>query len=527
MARYLVVDALARARGRRYTSFDVVGAGPRVVAGIIKYAGFEVDLFPYERVIDGNVDLAKYDAIFISAMSSDKGALQAIVKKIPRDKTIVVGGPIGYEFYDLLYRNRRIGLVFVGEAEESLLKVLRYTSFPQVIYDELFNIKGLAFRDKNNIIFTGYPGFTRKELLDKIIPFTEIDKAYPNYAINRYYVEIGRGCSNFNRPLLHKRCIKCGLCLSDNIMNRIVCPRSIPPGCGFCSVPALFGFPRSRSINSIVKEVESLVEHGARRIVLSSPDFLDYMREELVAPMPLTTPCRPHANYDAIEQLLSSIHDVIASRRAGIHVFIENIKACLVDERVAAIMGRYLRDTPVHIGLETGSYNYNLLIGKPISPTDVLKAVKLLKKNGLRPYVYLMYGLPGMDEKVYQETVDTVWRLYRAGVEKITLYKFTPLPGTAFEDYEPVIEPYIKYIKKLKNIVDKINKLSKHKYLGKIIEAYIIENDGKIYGYPVKHGPVIFLGKGILESPCLARVRIIKVYSRHVSGIINKIIECY
>ncbi len=55
--KFLVVDALARASGRRYATHDVVGAGPRVVAGIIDQQGYRVDLKTYELVVSNEVDL--------------------------------------------------------------------------------------------------------------------------------------------------------------------------------------------------------------------------------------------------------------------------------------------------------------------------------------------------------------------------------------------------------------------------------------------------------------------------------------
>ncbi len=524
----MVVDALARASGEKYTSFDVVGAGPRVVAGIIEYAGFSADLYSYEKVMAGEVDLRDYEAVFVSAMSSDLGAVAKIIGKAPRDAAIAVGGPIGFDFYDILKRfGEKISLVFVGEAELSLPEVLRYTSFPEILPEELLEIRGLAFIHSGKIYFTGYPPLTPRSMLDRIKPFTTIRQAYQNYVVNRYYVEVVRGCSNFYRPIIHRKCIKCDLCRSSDYLKRLWCPRGIPPGCGFCSVPFLFGYPRSRSVPAIAREVQGLVENGARRIVLSGPDFLDYMREKLVEHGILTDPCSPPPNYDAIEELLSRITDVARSVGEPVYFFVENIKACLVDEKVAEIMGRYLRGTPVHIGLETGSYYFNKLIGKPISPRDVIRASRLFRKYGLRPYVYLMYGLPGMDSSVYNDTIRIIDKLWEAGVEKITLYRFTPLTGTAFQDEKPVIKPFARYIQRLKKRVDYYNMRSKKRLLGRIIKVYTVNNAGKLYGYPVLHGPVVFLGKSRLPDNCLAEVRITRIYPRHVSGKILRVLKCY
>ncbi|MEM1843855.1 MAG: B12-binding domain-containing radical SAM protein, partial [Desulfurococcaceae archaeon] len=65
-----VIDALARARGERYATFDVVGSGPRIVAGISEEFG-EVSFYPYEKATGRTSELLRADIVMISAMSSD------------------------------------------------------------------------------------------------------------------------------------------------------------------------------------------------------------------------------------------------------------------------------------------------------------------------------------------------------------------------------------------------------------------------------------------------------------------------
>ncbi|MEM1832442.1 MAG: B12-binding domain-containing radical SAM protein, partial [Desulfurococcaceae archaeon] len=70
LLRIAVIDALARATGKRYSTFDVVGAGPRVVAGIVeKYA--EVRFYPYESALNFLLEVSRNDVVMISAMSTD------------------------------------------------------------------------------------------------------------------------------------------------------------------------------------------------------------------------------------------------------------------------------------------------------------------------------------------------------------------------------------------------------------------------------------------------------------------------
>ena len=532
----LVIDLLARAYGERYTSYDVVGAGPRVVAGTLEYVGVKADLITYEEYMKEGVFLDEYDIILFSAMSSDKIALKKSIERALKSNIItMIGGPVSFEFYDIL---RSIGgdIVIVGEGELSLIKLFReyHKHLISRDYEELNSIPGLALNLENKIVFTGFPEYTPVDLLNKIRPYVRVDRVYRKPWYYRFYVEVLRGCSNFQRPRINlgfnRNCIQCNKCTSQQLYIRLWCPKGIPPGCGFCSVPFHFGPPRSLSTKRILDEINGLIKHGARRIVLSAPDFLDYGRDLLVKPQPLTNPCNPPPNYKAIETLLEEIFSIPEVEDGLVKIFIENIKACLVDKKIGKILGTYLKNTTIHMGLETASLRYNTeVIGKPIGLKDVLKAIRILRKNKLRPYIYLIYGLPYMDEKVYRETIDAVPKLFKAGTEKITLYKFIPLPMTAFEFFG-FNRKYNKYVQKLKNIINKYNLKAKKKFLGKNIEAYIVCSKKRMYGYPVDHGPVIFIyprKSRFADKVCRAIVKIYDISPRYVVGKIMNIIECY
>ena len=536
----LVIDLLARAKGKRYTSYDVVGTGPRLVTGLINQLGEKADLVTYEDLSSDPSILENYDVILLSAMSSDRGALKNVIRLVDiygSGQPKIIGGPIGFEFYDIL---EHIGgdIVVVGEGENQLIKL--FTEYKKYVIqqdlDKLTEIAGLAIKINKKIVFTGYPEYIRKDLLDKIRPYTQVNKVYKRTWMYRFYVEVVRGCSNFYRPLVNigyrRNCIKCMNCRSSNLINKLWCPKHIPPGCGFCSVPFHFGPPRSRSIKSIVNEIKDLIRYGARRIVLSAPDFLDYGREDLVKPYPLTDPCNPKPNYDALKNLLSRLHEIPEIYSGEVKIFVENVKACLVDKRVSSILGEYLHGTTIHIGLETVSRKYNeTVIGKPVGLKEALQAIKILRENGLRPYIYLIYGLPFMNYKIYKRTIKALKELYNNGVEKITLYKFVPLPMTAFEYFKPEIGRYTDIIRKLKRMVNRYNLLAKKKYfLDRTIRAYIIKENDKLYGYPVNHGPVVFVRETVLDvkegDVCLARIEITDVKARYVFGNVISIEKC-
>ena len=137
--------------------------------------------------------------------------------------------------------------------------------------------------------------------------------------------------------LTEAECTGCGKCREGGLEERYYCPAGVPPGCGYCSVPSMFGPPKSRSVDGIVGEVGELISLGVRRIVLSAPDFLDYGRDLLVEPQPLTDPRHPEPNRSAIEDLLSWLKGLDAVAQGEVSIMIENIKGILATKEGSLI----------------------------------------------------------------------------------------------------------------------------------------------------------------------------------------------
>ena len=523
--RAIVVDVLARVHGKRMVTVDVIGAGPRVVAGILEHVGVEAEIYPLEVVEKGFVDLEEYDAAFVSGMVVD---LEAAAKALRLWRSargtapIIAGGPIFYEYKKLITFGYDV--VVMGEAEPvipSLVKCLE-RSDPTCLEE----VKGVAYRkEKDTIAVTGLaPHATTQQL--SMQHSTRVE-GYPLYWASRVYVEIVRGCSNFRRPSLKlangRQCIRCPICYDPRtpLSARLRCPVGIPAGCGYCSVPATYGPARSRARETIVREIRELVERGVTRIVLSAPDVLDYQRDTIVYPEPLTDPCNPPANVDALAKLLNDIFDIDEVSKGEAYVMIENIKACLVDEEVARLLGEYFRGTPAHIGVETGDPHHYRMLGRPGNLVDVKRAVRLLKRHGVHVYVYFIYGLPGENLETAKKTVELMEQLYRLGAEKVTAYRFTPLPGTAFENAKVKLTRASMMIKeKAQELNAKAKKrLLGRKMLGVVAGFHRVRR--RLVVYPLPHGPVVLTRGEKRLVGWLVEVRVTDIVSeRMVEGVV-------
>lgn len=531
MDRILVVDANARLKGRRLTTLDVIGVGPRLITALLKYYGFDAELHPYENVIKSEKHIKDFDVIAISFMISDVIAVRRLIKswrKVHGKNELVVLGGAG-ALSDKALRLLDFDIAFLGEAEPTFYHIFRhqgYKSFKEFVEDVRNRgvvIRGTAVKTDRGIIDGGLAPWSPKDLLFKVIPEINDVSNYPFFWACRVYVEIVRGCSNFRRPLImmpNLTCLNCDICKCGELSNRVYCPVGIPPGCGYCNVPLIHGYPRSREIYSIAEEIRKLLELGVTRITLSAPDFLDYGRELNVGGI-LTDPCEPRPNIDMIERLLKEITNFNAVLEGKAAILIENIKACLVDDYVAELLGRYLKGSAIYIGLESCSDKLLNVIGRPFTCRDTLRAIELLSKYGLKPYVYLIHGLPHENADDIKKTVDIIPYLEKIGVERIVLYKFIPLPRTAFnkrvkkEDNE-----YLKYVGLLKNSIRKFNEFAKRRLVGRIIDVVTASEYPRdrryLISYPLFHGPVTLLKLPKRFIGYIVRARITKVISDRV-----------
>ncbi len=515
-----IVDCLGRGRGvRRYSTLDAVGVGPRLVAGILRSCGCEVSILQCEDVVKVPGLLNGYGVLFVSGMATD---VESMIRVLSRwgNGPAVAGGPSFVEYEYLL----RSGFDYVvcGEGEESIPKLVEFLKGLKGI-DEVPN---LAYRVRGRVVRNPGPPWCPSPPLWSFRPANDLVTSYPSWWGARVYVEVVRGCSNFRRttiPLPNgRRCIRCGRCFNASLSERISCPAGIPPGCGYCSVPSLFGPARSKPLDDVVDEVRELIGLGVRRVVLSAPDFLDYGRDWLVKPEPLTDPRSPPPNLDAIESLLRKLTSISEVSSGEAYIMIENVKPNLVTEEVAEVLGKYLRGSPVNIGLESGHPRHHVALGRPSKVEEVFKAVKLLRRAGLKPYVYVIHGLPGEDREVVAETVKAVEKLWRLGAEKITLYRFTPIKGSAFESFSRP-PPAVKSIAKpLYDLVRRLNYEGKERLIGKVVKVVVVSILRRhLIAYTLPHGPVVKVRVEGKRGDLLGKVLKVRV----VNALSDRVVE--
>ncbi|NPA86089.1 MAG: B12-binding domain-containing radical SAM protein [bacterium] len=482
--RIVLFDCNAYGTGKRLRVSDVIGAGPRTVAGILEELGHEVRIFFPDWYNKKYAE--KADIVMFSGMVSDLKIIKKLSRKF-RNKLKICGGPIS-SLYEEILSKTKIDIVVIGEAELTLRELFEADLRPA-------EIPGLAYREGDKIIFTGYRKFLDQEQYHLIKPSVYRIKDYRYYWARRVYVEVLRGCSNYV-PFM-------GKC-----------------GCGFCEVPNIFGYPKFREPEAILREVKGLLEQGVRRIVLSAPDFLDYYRGEQ-----LTDPREPQPNIQKIKELLEGVARLC--KKYSAYFRIENIKPNLLNEEVAAVLAKYIKPCIVGIGAESGDNKALQLMNKPYTTKEIEQCLEIMQVHGLRGNLYFIYGLPFEKKETLEKTKKFILQLYRRyknALERLVVSKFIPLPLSAFyifKNFEYKLEEVAK--KELIETINRINRELKQRYIGKVLRVFPVTRVSRNYFlcYPVTEGPYV-----LVKMEKFRRTVKVKIKGATTRELIGKTIIC-
>jgi Fe-S oxidoreductase len=171
---------------------------------------------PINELICGE-EIAKYDIVglggLISAYKRVKHEIVPFIKKHAPKAMIIIGGYLGISSFELLLNNKLCNVVFLGDAEESILEFLG-------VYEDTKQwkgVRGIAYKEGENIVNTGVRVLNDLENVYipyyKYIDIPEYNRSLP--VKKRYYpliVEVG--CP-----------FKCNFCLIHLAIDQEVEPR--------------------------------------------------------------------------------------------------------------------------------------------------------------------------------------------------------------------------------------------------------------------------------------------------------------
>ena len=184
--------------------------------------------------------------------------------------------------------------------------------------------------------------------------------------------------------------------------HNIIASRGCPFHCVFCSIPSIDRKTRYRSPQLVVDEIEETQKYVKGFYFTFLDDTLTLNKK-----------------------FFTAICDEIIKR--GLKIKFEgHTRANLLDENLIKKM-RKTGCEELIFGVESGNERVrNQIVKKGVNDKDIIKAINLCKKYGIKPDIYLMLGFPTETEKEMMDTVNYPWKV-KPNVFGVHIT--VPLPG--------------------------------------------------------------------------------------------------
>ncbi len=300
------------------------------------------------------------------------------IKKKDTSKIIVVGGVhITFLPEKSLRKCPEIDYIVIGEGEKIFYNLVKAIKTKKNVK----KIKGIAFIERGKFIQTP-PEELIKDLNQLSFPARDL---LPN---NLYKPgsEFDIGCEGEE-------------------YTEIITSRGCPNKCVYCSSAHFWKRLRIRSVENIFQEIKEVHKKGVKHLSFLDDTFT--ISEKIVIGLckkmePLKIKWDCYIRVNITEKMIK------AMKKAG-----------CVEARV---------------GFESGNNEVLKRIKKNTTKEQARKAMKLLKKYGIKTYGFFMIGLPGENEKEINDTINFAIEL---DPHIASFGITTPFPGTEmYEDYK-------------------------------------------------------------------------------------------
>ena len=229
--------------------------------------------------------------------------------------------------------------------------------------------------------------------------------------------------------------------------------------CTFCIVPFTRGRERSRTVNSIVEEINLAVSQGFVEITLLGQNVNSYKT--------------PNGDFPTLLERVANIKGIKRIRYTSPHPKDINVNLLKVMKKYENICNN------IHLPLQSGSTRILKLMNRTYTKEDFLNLVKTIKEYlpNCSISTDIIVGFPEEDAFDFNETLDVVKKV---GFDFSYMFKYSSRPGTKAAQYANQIDENVKQ-KRLEKLIKLQNsirlKVNKSK-IGKI-EKVLIEKNSK------------------------------------------------
>lgn len=280
--------------------------------------------------------------------------------------------------------------------------------------------------------------------------------------------------------------------------------------CSYCIIPKIRGKYRSRKIEDILHEAESLAQNGTKELILIAQDTTKYGIDLY--------------NKKIIHELLHKISLIDGIEWIRImYCYPEEITEELIDEIASNPKVCKYIDMPIqHISDDILKRMY-----RKTRKEEIISKISLLKKKvkGITLRTSLIVGFPGETEENFNELCEFV---ANTGFDKLGVFKYSKEEGTKAAEMPVQIDEEVKEKREegIMTIQQNVSKNMNFKKIGKIYKVLVEGFNGEYYygrNYemaPDIDGQVFFKCDKIVKNGEFANVRITESLEYDLIGVV-------
>lgn len=317
------------------------------------------------------------------------------------------------------------------------------------------------WREKGNRLL-GVVGCMAERLADtltKDFRFVDLILGPDSYRnIGRYVNEIYDRETRIIETALNEETY-CGIYPGRNtISNFVSIMRGCNNFCSYCVVPYVRGRARSRPVEDIVKEIETLLESGVKDITLLGQNVNMYSYKEM--------------GFAELLRICAEIPRVFRMR------FLTSHPKDIDEATIVEVKSHNNICEWFHLPLQSGNTRILKLMNRHYTQRDFLNLIDRIRKAIPEATVTtdVIVGFPTETEEEFLETLSV---LKEVKFDDAYMYRYSPRQGTKAYEYESLPESVIK--KRLKHLIDFQHRIVVNKtkeMIGKRFEV-LFENKAK------------------------------------------------
>lgn len=276
--------------------------------------------------------------------------------------------------------------------------------------------------------------------------------------------------------------------------------------CSYCIIPYARGMIRSRPMEEIIKEAETLLENGYKEIVLTGINVALYGKD-----------LEQHSLLDVLEK----INFIDGQFR----VRLSSIEPMVVDDEFIDKFVSFEKLCPhIHLSLQSGSDRILKLMNRKYTSSMYANIVKKLKdrKNDVNITTDIIVGFPGETDENFNETCSFISQIEFG---KVHVFKYSERKGTKAAEMKDQVDARIKNHRS--DILISLCEEEARKYLKKFIGRtkevlFEVYNEATEYyeGYTDNYIKVYCKNEASLLDQ-FANINMIEMYE---DGLVGKII---